>query len=62
MGTYDQVSHGYRDEKLYFVYDSSRDFEKFKNTIIVKVNDTSFYRSNEEKKVWEEIYLKLWLP
>lgn len=62
VGTYDQVSHGYRDEKLYFVYDSSRDFEKFKNKIVVKVNDTGFHRSNEEKKVWEQIYPKMRRP
>lgn len=37
------------------VYNSREDFDKFKDKIIVKINDTSFYRSNEENKAWEEI-------
>ncbi|KAK9185850.1 hypothetical protein WN943_026209 [Citrus x changshan-huyou] len=49
----DGVYLGYRWSRR--VYDSREDFDKFKDKIIVKINDTSFYRSNEENKAWEEI-------
>ena len=47
-------------EVFYFVYESNIDFDKFKNQIIVKVNSTSFYRSNEDEKHWEEAPAHTW--
>ncbi|KAL9412992.1 hypothetical protein AB3S75_041624 [Citrus x aurantiifolia] len=60
VGTYDNESRGYRTETLYYAYDSSKDFEKFRDKIIVKVNDTGFYRSNGTRKEWELIFPKIW--
>lgn len=60
VGTYNRVQ-GVFGEVFYYVYDSSKDFDKFKNQIIVMVNYTSFYRSSEEeKKHWEEIPAQIW--
>lgn len=62
MGRYDQLSYGGGyGPPSYTVYDSRGDFEKFKNQIIVMVNDTSFYRSNEEdENNWEQIPPHYW--
>lgn len=56
VGTYNNVSTSDYDQMTFLVYYSKDDFEKFKNKIFIKVNATSFYRSNEEKKVWERIF------
>ncbi|KAK9175752.1 hypothetical protein WN944_027759 [Citrus x changshan-huyou] len=60
VGRYNQVQAMF-GEVFYFVYESKIDFDKFTNQIIVKVNSTSFYRSNEdEKKDWEEAPAHTW--
>lgn len=61
-GKYDLPPHPeYSRYPFYYVYNATRDFDKFKNQVIVIINSTAFYRSTEEEKNnWEELPVEYW--
>ncbi|XVF68661.1 hypothetical protein PTKIN_Ptkin11bG0019400 [Pterospermum kingtungense] len=61
-GTYNREYHGEYHERPYVLYDSHKDYQKCKNKCFIRVTDTSFYRWDDEKKEWKQIFPIIWIP
>ncbi|XWS28903.1 hypothetical protein CRYUN_Cryun25bG0111800 [Craigia yunnanensis] len=59
-GTYNNIPHDYYHDRIYYLYDSHKDYEKCKDKCFIRVTNFTFDQWDEGKKEWNQIFPIIW--